>query len=138
MEFQEIKRKMAEITSDKTKPSEIYPTSRNNRNVLHTKLSGKPNYAKQSTLTNDNERRKQKWRPFPVINNYQVSPGSVTYNGAVQRKKKVTIICDSVVKSINLKGNLKENSVERRLFTVKLFPEWIQSIWTAILSPYYK
>ena len=60
MEFQEIKRKMAEITSDKIKPSEIYPKSRNNRNVLHTKLSGKPNYAKQSTLTNDNERRKQK------------------------------------------------------------------------------
>ena len=26
MEFQEIKRQMAEITSDKTKPSEIHPT----------------------------------------------------------------------------------------------------------------
>ena len=110
MEFQEIKQKMAEITSDKTKPSKIYPKSRN-RNVLHTKLSGKQNYAKQSTLTNDNERRKQKWRPFPVINNYpekdmlfQVWPGSVTYNGAVQRKKKVAIICDSMVKSINLRA----------------------------------
>ena len=58
MKFQEMKRQMTEITSGKTKPSEINPASRNNITFLHTKLGGKPSYAKQSTLKKDNERKK--------------------------------------------------------------------------------
>ena len=110
MEFQEIKQQMAEITSDKNKQQVIHPTLRNNETFLNTKLSRKLSYIKQGTLTKDKERKKRKWRPFPVINKYperdmlfQVKPGAVTYNEAVQLKKKVAIICDSMPKSITFR-----------------------------------
>ena len=64
MEFQEIKQQMAEITSDKNTQPVIHPTSRNNEIFLNTKLSRKPSYIKQGTLTKDKERKKQKGRPF--------------------------------------------------------------------------
>ena len=48
-------------------------------------------------------------RPFPVINKhpernmlFQVRPGADTYSEAVQQKKKVAKICDSMPKSINV------------------------------------
>ena len=53
MEFQEIKRKLAEITSDKTNQWVIHPTSRNNKTFLNAKLSRKPSYIKQGTVTKD-------------------------------------------------------------------------------------
>ena len=118
MEFQEIKQQMAEITSEKNKQSVIHPTSRNNETFLNTKLSRKPSYTK------DKERKKQKGRPFPVINIcperdmfFQVKPGAVTYSETVQQKKKVAIICDSMPKSINLseiKGKLGRKTIAYR------------------------
>ena len=68
MEFHEIKQHMAEITFDKNKQPVIHPTSRINETFLNTKLSRKPSYVKQGTMTKDKERNKQKGRPFPVIN----------------------------------------------------------------------
>ena len=109
MEFQEIKQQMAEIASDKNKQPVIHPTLRNNKTFLNTKITTKPGYIKQRTLTKDKERKKQKGRSFPVINKYperdmlfQVRPSAVTYSGAVQQKKRVAIICDSMPKSIHL------------------------------------
>ena len=62
---------------------------------MSTKLTRKPDYIKQGTLTKDKERKKQKGRPFPVIKKYperdmqfQVRPGAVTYSEAVQQKKR--------------------------------------------------
>ena len=81
---------MAEIISDKSKQPVIHPTSRNDETFLKTKLTRKPGYIKQGTLTKDKERKKQKGRPSPVINKYperdmlfQVKPGAVTYSEAV-------------------------------------------------------
>ena len=127
MEFQETKQQMAEITSDKNKQPAIHPTSRNKETFLNNKLSRKLSYIRQGTLTKDQERKKEKARPFPVINKYperdmlfQVEPSAATYNEAVQQKKKVAIICDSIPKTL---AKLKENSEGRRLFTVKFSPE---------------
>ena len=90
MEFQEFKEQMAEITSDKNKQPVIHPTSRNNETFLNTKLSRRPSYIKQSTLTKDKERNKQKGPAFPVINKYpgrdmlfQVKPDVAKYSEAV-------------------------------------------------------
>ena len=127
MEFQEIKQQMAEITSDKNKQPVIHATSRNKETFLNTKLTRKPGYIKQVTLTKDKERKKQKERPFPVINKYperdikfQVRPGAVTYSDAVQQKKKVAIICDTMPKSINvseIKRKFERNTIVcRRTF----------------------
>ena len=66
MEFQEIKQQMAEITSDKNKQPVIHPLSRNNETSLDTKLTRKPGYIKQGTLTKDKERNKK-----TVISNYK-------------------------------------------------------------------
>ena len=123
MEFQEIKQQMAEIASDKNK----HPASRNNGTFLNTKLTRKPGYIKQGTLTKDNETKKQKGRSFAAINKYperdmlfQIRPGAATYNQAVQQKKKMGKICNSMPKSINL------SEIKRKLgktFTVKLSSE---------------
>ena len=51
MEFQEIKQQMTEITSDKNKQRVIHPTLRNNETFLDTRLTRKPDYMKQGTLT---------------------------------------------------------------------------------------
>ena len=109
MEFQEIKQQMTEITSDKNKQRVIHPTLTNNETFLDTKLTRKPGYMKQGTLAKDKERKKQKGRPFPLISKYrerdmvfQARPGAVIYREAVQQKKKVAIICDSMPKSVNL------------------------------------
>ena len=59
MEFQEIKQQMTEITSDKNKQRVIHPTLRNNETFLYTKLTRKPGYMKQCTLTKDKERNKK-------------------------------------------------------------------------------
>ena len=48
---------MVEITSDTTKQPALHPTSRNNEIFLNTKLSRKPSYIKQGTLTKDKEKR---------------------------------------------------------------------------------
>ena len=127
MKFQEIKQQMAEITSDKNKQPVIHPLSRNNETSLNTKLTRKPGYIKQGTLTKDNERKKQKGRSFAAINKYperdmlfQIRPGAATYNQAVQQKKKMEKICNSMPKSINL------SEIKRKLgktFTVKLSSE---------------
>ena len=116
MEFQEIKQQMAEITTDKNKQPVIHPTSRNKETFLNTKLIRKPSNIKQGTLTKDKERNKQKRRPFPVVNKYpkrdmqfQVKPGAVTYSEAVQQKKIVATICESMPKLINL------SEIERKL-----------------------
>ena len=89
MKFQEIKQQMAEIISDKNKPV-IHPLSRNNETSLNTKLTRKPGYIKQGTLTKDKERKKQKGRSFPIISKYperdmlfQVRPGAATYSEEV-------------------------------------------------------
>ena len=66
-EFPEIKQQMAEITCDKTKQPVIHLTSRNKETFLNTKLSIKPSYMKEDTLTKDKEKKKQKGRPFPVV-----------------------------------------------------------------------
>ena len=102
---------MTKITSAKTKQLVIHPTSRNNETFLNTKLSRKPSYIKQDTLTKDKERKKQNGLPFSVINKYSerymlfhVRRGAVTYNEAVQQKKKLEIICDSMLKWINLRA----------------------------------
>ena len=94
---------MAEITSDKTKQLVIYPKSRNNK-IFWTSI-----YIKQGTLTKDKERKKEKGRSFSVTNRYPerdmvfpVRPDAVTCNEAVQQKKKVVIISDSMPKSIKL------------------------------------
>ena len=86
---------MAEITSNKTRQPIIHSKLRNSKTVLNTKLGRKPSYIKQETLTKDRERKKQKGRPFPVINKcperdmlFQVRLGAVTYSDAVQQKKK--------------------------------------------------
>ena len=65
-----MKQQMAEITSDKNKQPVIHPTLRNNETFLKTKLTRKPSYIKQGTLTKDKERKKRKGRPSPVINKY--------------------------------------------------------------------
>ena len=90
MEFKEMKQQMAEIISNKSKQPVIHPTSTNNETFLKTKLTRKPGYIKQGTLTKDKERNKQIGRPYPVINKYperdmlfQVKPGAVTYSEAV-------------------------------------------------------
>ena len=57
MEFQEIKQQIAQITSDKVKPPEIHQTLRNNETFLNKKLA-ENSVKKQSTLTNDKERKK--------------------------------------------------------------------------------
>ena len=126
MEFQEIKQQIGEITSDKNKQSVIHRTSRINETFLNTKLSRKPSYIKQGTLTKDKERNKQKGRPFLVINKYperdmlfQVKTSAFTYIEAVQQKKKVSVICESIPKSINSSA-IKKNSEGRRLFPVNL------------------
>ena len=94
---------------------------------LNTKLTRKPGYIKQGSLTKDNERKKQKGWPFAVINKYperdmlfQIKPGVATYNQAVQQKKKMEKICDSMPKSINL-SEIKRKL--RKTFTVKLSSE---------------
>ena len=86
MKFQEIKQKMAKITSDKTKQPLLHPTSRNNETFLNTKLGRKASYIKQGTLTKEKETSKQKGQSFPVINKYpergmlfHVRPGALTY-----------------------------------------------------------
>ena len=90
MESQEIKQQMTEITSDKNKQPVIHPLSRNNETSLNTKLTRKPGYIKQGTLTKGKERNKQKGRSFPIINKYperdmlfQVRPGAATYSEEV-------------------------------------------------------
>ena len=104
---------MIEYTSDQNQQPEIHPISRNNESFLNTKLTRKPGYIKQGTLTKpgyikqgklttpgyikqgtltkDKERNKQKGRPFPVINKhrerdilFQVRRVAVTYSEAVQ------------------------------------------------------
>ena len=109
MVFQEIEQKMAEITTDKNKQPVIHPTSRNKETFLNTKLIRKPSNIKQGALTKDKERKKQKRRSFPVVNKYperdmlfQVKPGAFAYSQAVQQKKMVAIICESMPKLINL------------------------------------
>ena len=51
MEFQKIKQQMIEYTSDQNQQPEIHPISRNNESFLNTKLTRKPGYIKQGTLT---------------------------------------------------------------------------------------
>ena len=51
---------MAKITSGKSKQLLIHPTLRNDKIFSNTKLTRKPGYIKQSTLTKDKERNKQK------------------------------------------------------------------------------
>ena len=94
---------MTEITSNKTKQPVIHSKSRKN------KIFWTPIYIKQGKLTKDIERKKEKGRSFSVINRYPerdmlflVRPDAVTCNEAVQQKKKVVIISDSMPKSIKL------------------------------------
>ena len=137
---------MIEYISDQNQQPEIHPISRNNEIFLNTKLTRKPGYIKQGTLTKlgyikqgtltkpgyikqgtltkDKERNKEKGRPFPVINKYgerdilfQVRRVAVTYSEAVQQKKKVAIICDSMPKSTNLskiKRKFRRNAIVYR------------------------
>ena len=42
---------------------------------------------------------------------FQVRPGAATYSEAVQQKKKVAIICESMPKSINLSGKLGRTTI---------------------------
>ena len=81
-------------------------------------------------MTKHKERKKQKGLPFPTANNYQkrdilfqAGPGPVTYNEAIQQKKTVVIICDSMPKSVKRKRNQKKTRKEDDLFNVKLSEE---------------
>ena len=86
---------MAKITSGKSKQLLIHPTLRNDKIFSNTKLTRKPGYIKQSTLTKDKERKKQKRWPFSVTNKhperdmlFQVKPGVVIYSKDCNKRKR--------------------------------------------------